>query len=141
MVMIGLQSLRFAGYTNAVAVAIVLCTSLAVVDLILRRWDVRAMSVQIRLGYVLLLALGLIPGLEWIHVVQIVGTSIRVMTGYCLLERELRMLPWNQSGGTSWSQMCNILLACPGAGGILRFGGSLAPSPCDFQRVATVTPV
>ncbi|MGH7258520.1 MAG: hypothetical protein ACREIM_09075 [Nitrospiraceae bacterium] len=51
---------------------------------------------QIRVTYLLLLAIGLWTPLQWIHMVQLVGTLARVLFGYCLLARSLSLAPWNR---------------------------------------------
>ncbi len=109
-----------------VLAAFCLCMLLVWIDLA-RHSDIRAMSVQIRLGYGALLLVGLIPGMWWIHAVQLVGTSARVLTGYCLLDRELRLMPWNRSEPLTLADAWKVITATPGCGGIVRFtGGSEA---------------
>jgi hypothetical protein len=58
--------------------------------------DVRAMSVQIRLSYTLLLAVCFIPQLRWLYWLPTVGTSALLVFGYCLMARTLSLLPWNR---------------------------------------------
>lgn len=123
LAMIPLLAARLAGAGSwAIWTAAGVCLALMLCDLVKRRGEMRAMSVQIRAGYVLLLALGLLPGMSWLHWMQLAGTSVRVLTGYCLLQRELLMLPWNASGPMTPAEMRRILLTPPGDGGILRLG-------------------
>ncbi|MGH7230523.1 MAG: hypothetical protein ACREJU_04095 [Nitrospiraceae bacterium] len=55
-----------------------------------------AFPVQVRVAYLILLILGQWTPLHWVLWVQLVGTSARVLTGYCLLARTLSLLPWNR---------------------------------------------
>lgn len=124
------------GRTEPILVAVAVCSTVAGIDLGLRNGNLRAMSVQIRIGYVLMLILGLLPMTGWLHAMQLVGTTVRVLCGYCLLERGLRMLPWNLGGeALTLSRAWAILAACPGAGGIVQFGAEESPcsigSTCD----------
>ena len=102
IVMIALLVMRFAYHLpQAAHAAVALCGGLAALDMIARARageERFAMPVQIRLGYVALLIVGLLPGMAWMHAVQIAGTTARVLLGYCLLERELRLMPWNYPG-------------------------------------------
>jgi hypothetical protein len=62
-----------------------------------RRTDgITTFPVQVRITYLLLLAAGLWTPLQWIHLMQLIGTSARVLIGYCLLARTLSLAPWNR---------------------------------------------
>lgn len=61
-----------------------------------RERSTTAFSVQVRIAYLALLLLGLWGPLNWIHAVQLIGTTIRVVSGYCLLARTVSLLPWNR---------------------------------------------
>src|SRR5215213_6020401 len=95
-----------------------------------------ATCVQIRAGYVILLLLGLLPGMTWIHWMQLAGTSVRVLTGYCLLHRELLMLPCNSQTPLTPALAWRILITPPGAGGLLRLSAieNTMPNPCATAR-------
>ena len=130
IVMIALLAMRFAfSMPQAVHAGIVMCLLLAAIDIAARYEGERcSMRVQIRLSYALLLAIGLLPGMGWLHAVQIAGTTARVTVGYCLLERELRLMPWNYPGRLTLAGAWEVLTARPGAGGLLKLGE--APKPC-----------
>jgi hypothetical protein len=137
IVMIALLIVRTVNQSAAPAVAAVaLCMLLAVLDLAMRHGDLKAMSVQIRLGYAVLLLIGLAPGMQWIHVVQIIGTSARVLSGYCLLHRELLLFWWNRRFPLNLVAVRDLLLAPPGPGGLLRFAsnGPELENPCGLFR-------
>lgn len=55
-----------------------------------------AFPVQVRMAYLVMLIGGLWEPLHWIHWMQLVGTSARVLIGYCFLARTLSLAPWNR---------------------------------------------
>jgi hypothetical protein len=129
VLMIALLAMRLVTQrVEPIVVAAGICAVLAVLDA--SRRGLRAMSVQVRLGYVLLLLVGLLPGMSWIHLVQLVGTSARVVIGYCLLHRELMLMPWNSSGRQTLAAMLKTLFAVPGEGGLVRLGAKGMSAPC-----------
>jgi hypothetical protein len=58
--------------------------------------DIAAFPVQLRLVYLAMLIAGLWGPLQWIHWMQLAGTTARVLIGYCLLARALWLAPWNR---------------------------------------------
>src|SRR5262245_43347792 len=130
--MIGCIIVRLAtGNAESIYLAVGTCVALLYLDLVFRDWALSAMSIQIRAFYALLLVASLLPGMSWILFVQLIGTSARVLTGYCLLERELRLAAWNRIEPLSLREARQILLSLPRCGGILRLGGGgAAISPC-----------
>jgi hypothetical protein len=58
--------------------------------------DVTAFPVQVRVAYLALLIAGSWEPFQWIHWIQLLGTSARVLAGYCLLARTLSLAPWNR---------------------------------------------
>src|SRR5690606_36286313 len=84
---------HLAGIPVCLAAAMVLCGLMAVYFWAQVR-DVRPMPVQVRLAYLALLLAGTLPALAWVHWVQVVGTSAKVLVGYCPLVRMLTLLPW-----------------------------------------------
>jgi len=61
-----------------------------------RTQSLTAFQVQVRAAYLALLAAGFWPPLEFIHWVQLAGTTAFVTAGYCPLARMLALLPWNR---------------------------------------------
>lgn len=41
--------------------------------------------------------------IQWIHWVQLVGTSARVLIGYCFLARPLSLAPWKRWQPLTWT--------------------------------------
>ena len=136
MIALLIVRLVIAGPEPIVAAAVI-CGGLAIIDLVRRRGDIEALGVQIRLFYTLLLVLGLLPGMGWVHWMQLVGTSIRVLIGYCMLERELRLTPWNLIEHLTWRSAWQIATARP-TGGLVRFGecaaGEVRGGACAMAR-------
>lgn len=67
--------------------------------------NVTAFPLQVRVAYAMLLAAGLWAPLQWIHLIQLVGTTARVLVGYCLLARTLSLAPWNRRQPLTWSML------------------------------------
>lgn len=61
-----------------------------------REGGLTAFPIQVRAAYLLLLGIGLWAPMQWLHWVQLVGTSARVAVGYCLLARIMSLMPWNR---------------------------------------------
>lgn len=83
------------GWSWGFAAAMVLCV-IQVIHFAWRDSSFTAFPVQVRAAYLILLILGQWTPLHWILWVQLVGTSVRVLVGYCLLARTLSLLPWNR---------------------------------------------
>lgn len=83
------------GWSWGFAAAMVFCVIRAI-HFAWRDSSLTAFSVQVRVAYLILLILGQWTPLHWILWVQLVGTSVRVLVGYCLLARTLSLLPWNR---------------------------------------------
>ncbi|MEK6785973.1 MAG: hypothetical protein AABY61_10880 [Nitrospirota bacterium] len=97
----GLLGASFLGWMAGLYVAMVLCAvQLAHVFRITR--DATSFPMQVRAAYLGLLFAGLWGPLQWIHCVQLVGTSARVVIGYCFLARVLSLAPWNRQQPLSW---------------------------------------
>lgn len=59
-----------------------------------RTW--RALDVQVRGPYMMLLVLGLPAPMSWIHAVQLAGVSALLAADYCPAARLLILMPWNR---------------------------------------------
>ena len=58
--------------------------------------DFAAFPVQVRAAYPAMLMADLWEPLQWIHRLQLAGTSARVLTGYCVLARTPSLTPLNR---------------------------------------------
>jgi len=54
-------------------------------------------AVQLRIAFLALLLVCLIPQMSWLFWVPAIGLVALVVFGYCLLARMLSLLPWNRS--------------------------------------------
>lgn len=84
------------GWTLGIWLAIVLCV-VQIAHFTVCTGSPTSFLVQVRLVYLAMLIAGLWPPLHWIHVLQFVGTTVRVVFGYCLLARTMSLAPWNRS--------------------------------------------
>ncbi len=75
---------------------------------------------QVRIGYLGLLAIGQLPWLGWVNWVQLVGTTALLTTGYCPLARLLVLLPWNRDRPLSWRLFATAIFTPPVPGSIVR---------------------
>lgn len=86
--------------------------------------DVTAFPLQVRVAYLVLLTAGLWGSLQWIHWIQLAGTTARVLVGYCLLARTLSLAPWNRRQPWSLDLLRRTFLsfqtAVPPCGAVFR---------------------
>jgi hypothetical protein len=92
---VGLLGSGLFGWPVGITLAMVLCAIQTAHVLWLTR-DVTAFPVQVRVAYLMMLMAGTWAPLQWIHWMQLMGTSARVVNGYCLLARVLSLAPWNR---------------------------------------------
>lgn len=87
---------------------------------------------QVRVAYLVLLAAGALPGMQWIHWVQLAGTSAMVAVGYCPLVRALSLLPFNRADPLSGRLVWRVLVTEPVAGGLLAWSlvDAAPPAAC-----------
>ncbi len=83
-----------------------------------RRRSFRHFSSQVRIGYVLWMAIGLLPGMFWMHWIQLAGTTAMISVGYCPLARMLSLLPWNRVHPFTLRLVLSTFLAPPRSGSI-----------------------
>lgn len=101
---VALLGIGLLGWSPGIWLAMTLCLIQIVHVLRLVR-DVSTFPLQVRVAYVMLLAAGLWAPLQWIHLIQLVGTTARVLVGYCLLARTLSLAPWNRRQPLTWSML------------------------------------
>lgn len=83
---------------------------------------------QVRLVYLGLLALGLVPYFSWVHWVQMVGAPALLVFDYCPLARMLSLMPWNRSQLFSWKFFRSAIFSKPVKGSIIE---KLSPELVD----------
>jgi hypothetical protein len=106
------------GVSWAILIAIALCCLVAIFYIVKLR-KIRPFPVQVRLAYFVLLALGTLPGWQWLHLVQIVGTTTMVTVGYCPLARLLKLLPYNRTDALSANLLWRTMVGDPCIGGFV----------------------
>lgn len=82
------------------------------------RRSARSLEVQVRAAYLGLLALGALPGLWPVHVVQFVGVNVMLVADYCLLARLLALMPVHRRQPLSVALLRRVLLLPPAPGAI-----------------------
>jgi hypothetical protein len=126
------------GYFWCLAAAMTLCGAMAAVYRArLGTW--RPFPVQVRLAFLALLLAGALPNLQWVHAVQLAGTTAMVAIGYCPLARLLTLARWNRTAPLSAPLVWHALFVAPRAGGLLRAGtrDAAASGDCCSLRAAT----
>ena len=92
---VGLLGAGLFGWPAGIYLALALCaTQIGHVVCLTQR--LTAFPAQVRIAYFALLVTGLWGPLQWIHWMQLAGTTARVLVGYCLLARTLSLAPGNR---------------------------------------------
>jgi len=98
---------------------VIALTVIQAVHYLHRERRIMAFPVQVRMGYLLLLLLGTIAPLGFIHWIQLAGTTAVVTVGYCPLARILALMPWNRRQPLTAMLMWNTIVTPPVAGSVL----------------------
>lgn len=106
-----------AGWPEALPLVLALGSLQAAHWLAWRR-SLRALDVQVRVAYLGLLFLGLLPGLWVVHAILFMGVNALLVADYCPLARLLVLLPWNRPVPLSWPLLRWLVLAPPAPGAI-----------------------
>ncbi|MDC8448709.1 MAG: hypothetical protein LV473_10140 [Nitrospira sp.] len=106
----GLLSAGLLGWTVGLYLAMLLCV-VQISHVIWLTRDVPSFPVQVRVAYLVLLLAGLWGPLQWVHWVQLVGTSARGLFGYCFLARVLSLAWWNRHRPLSWDLVARTFLS------------------------------
>lgn len=86
----------------------------------IRERSLTAFTVQVRVGYLLLLLLAQAESLQWIYWIPTIGTWVRVLCGYCTMARTVSLLPWNRKETFSLGLLKRTYLSAPVRGSILQ---------------------
>jgi len=70
---------------------------------------ITAFPIQVRISYIGLLSLGLLPNLTWIYWILLIGGTIKLLTSYCPLARLVSLLPWNRTRPMSWNLLKRVV--------------------------------
>jgi hypothetical protein len=82
-----------------------------------RGW--RALDAQVRLAFLVLLIVGLVPALDIVHVALFIGVIAILVADYCLLARLLSLLPWNRQEPLGWGLVRRLLFTPPAPGAVV----------------------
>ena len=93
-------------------------TAITALAYALRLRSVRPYRVQVRLGFLAVVALGLVPGLAPLLLVPMLGTASQVLFGYCPMARLLDLAPWNRGEALSFAFVARTFLRPPGGEGL-----------------------
>jgi hypothetical protein len=76
----------------------------------LKQPGITAFPIQVRISYIGLLSLGLIPEFSWIYWILLIGGSVKLITSYCPLARLVSLMPWNRTQSMSWRLLKRVIL-------------------------------
>jgi hypothetical protein len=123
---------------GCLAAATLLCVAMTVYFAVrLKGW--RPMPVQLRIVYLGMLVAGTLPWMDWLHVVQFIGTAAMVVGGYCALARSLTLLPLNRTQPLS-RDLLRRLLWEPARGGLLDFSRATERMPAASCSCSLAAP-
>jgi hypothetical protein len=128
---IPLLVVSLAGYSWAIVATMVLC-AVAAGYFLLRLRRLQPFPVQVRIAYLGLLAVGTLPWMQWIHWVQLAGTTAMVTVGYCPLMRMLHLAPFNRAEPLTGSLIWRIFFQEPCGGGLVCW-----PAPAQESAFAS----
>ena len=117
---IPLLAAGLAGIPWAIPVAMMLCAIMALYYFVELK-ELRPMPVQVRLAFFGLLAAGALPWMQWLHWVQLLGTTAMVTVGYCPLIRMLSLTSMNRTEPLTRSLVWRVFVHQPCAGGLVRW--------------------
>lgn len=127
---------HLSGYPWAIEIAMALCVAVGVYFFArLKEW--RPYPVQVRIAYLGLLSIGLLPGMHWMHWVQLFGTSAMVTIGYCPLIRMLSLAPLNRDEQLTLALVGRVFIKEPCSGGLVQWNSASASQSigcCSLPR-------
>jgi len=82
--------------------------------------NILAFPVQVRFAYTLIVSIAYWEPMRWLYWIPFVGTSVVVLTGYCLLARIVSLLPVNRAESLTASLVRRTIFSKPVAGSILQ---------------------
>jgi hypothetical protein len=136
------------GYPSSFIAAMALTVVQGII-MLARDRDPRALSVQVRAGYLLLLVICYLPGMRWLYWLPTIGAFALTVVGYCLLVRVMSLLPWYSQEAYTLSRLQRTFFSAPDldrvkaaragagcAGALCTIEAQIAPdeSPCPFNR-------
>jgi len=111
---------HLAGHRWAMPAAMGLC-ALAGCYFWYRLRQIKPYPVQVRIAYLGWSAIGMLPGMQWMHWIQLCGTTAMVTVGYCPLIRLLSVLPPNHTEPLTVSSVWRAFIKERCAGGLVKW--------------------
>lgn len=123
----GALAAHLAGWAPGLPVAMAL-TALRGIELTVRERSATAFPVQVRIGYLAILAAGSWPPLVFLHYLQLAGTIALLVFDYCPLARIVSLLPWNRRGPLTLALVRRTFFSRPVQGSVQHaFQGASEP--------------
>ncbi|MBT5309150.1 MAG: hypothetical protein HOL37_07440 [Rhodospirillaceae bacterium] len=116
---VGFLTLGLSGHAQGFYLAIALCV-FQVGFFLNREKSLMAFPVQVRIGYLALLVVALMPYMGFIYWIQFAGTWAAVLVGYCPLARILMLMPWNRLRPLTLAAVRKIFFSAPVKGSVLQ---------------------
>ncbi len=89
----------------------------AVLFFVLNGFDVKPFPVQVRIGYVIWVAVGTyVPYMTVLMYITLVGLTTNLFLGYCPLARMMYLMPWNRDESFSLDLLGRVFFSAPVAG-------------------------
>ena len=89
----------------------------AIVFVVFFRFNVRPFPVQVRIGYVVWVAVGTyVPYMVILMYITLVGLATNLFLDYCPLARMMYLLPWNRDEKISFDLARRVFLSAPVSG-------------------------
>lgn len=113
-----LLAASLAGVSGALGAALGLC-AVSTLYYGMTLQSLRPYRVQVRLGFMTVAGLALLPELHRVLWIPLVGTTAQVLVGYCPMARLLDLMPWNREGQLTWRAVIDVVTRPPGPEGLL----------------------
>lgn len=101
---------------------------------------IRPYPVQVRIAYVIWLSAGALPGMQWMHWIQLLGTTAMATVGYCPLVRLLSLLPFNRTEPLTFALVERAFFVEPRSGGLIDWSGPSETAPAICCSLPTARP-
>lgn len=119
LVTVGLLTVGLAGHPVGFALAMGL-TAFQALHFALRERNPRSFTVQVRLGYLIVLSIAYPEGMRVLYWMPWAGTVALLLFGYCTMARIVSLMPWNRHEPFSLSLLRRTFLTPPVQGSILQ---------------------
>jgi hypothetical protein len=116
--LVTLVALAAGGAGFAPGIAVALASVALQAAWLARARGATTLAVQVRLLYLVLLALGCWTPLRPLHGTQIAGTAVLLVFDYCCLARVLSLLPWNRREPLTLARLHATFFTAPVRGNI-----------------------